>query len=113
MAEDPHLRDERIGQIKLAFEPDDREKCPTGDVFEKIDIGQLIDKHVDLESSRDADGNPGLRLDNEDGLVLGLVRIHRSSRHLGLIKIEVIRDQNDNPKPFSFISCVINKRLHF
>ena len=82
MAKEPHLRDKRVGEIELALEPDDREKCPMGNVLEKIDIGQLIDKNVDLESSRDADRDPGLRLDDEDGLVLRLFRVQRSIRHL-------------------------------
>ena len=64
MAKEPHLRDKRVGEIELALEPDDREKSPMGNVFEKIDIRQLIDKNVDLETSRDADRDPGLRLDD-------------------------------------------------
>ena len=70
MTENPHLSDERVRQIEPALEPDDREKRSTWHMLEKIDIGHLIDKDVDLEPGFDADRDPGLRLNHKYGFVI-------------------------------------------
>ena len=69
VTENPHLSDERVRQIEPALEPDDRKKCSTWHMLEKIDIRHLIDKNVDLEPGFDADRDSRLRLNHKNGFV--------------------------------------------
>lgn len=82
MTENPHLTDERVGEIELAFEPDHWEESPAGDMLEQVDVAHLVDQDINLESSLDADWNSWLGFDDENGFVLFGIRIDRSGRNL-------------------------------
>ena len=82
VGEQPHLSDERVVQVKLALEPDDREEGATLDVLEQVDVLHLFDQNVDLKPGLDADRDSGLRLDDENRFVLLGFRFDRSGLDL-------------------------------
>ena len=82
MAEHPHLADQRVHQVEVALEPDDRKEGSMRDVLEKVDVVHPVDQDVDLEAGIHSDRDSGLRLDDEDSLVLRRVRFHSSGLDL-------------------------------